>query len=533
MNPPPASPRPAATGRRYAQYVLFVLVLVYVCNFVDRLIISILAEDIKAELHVSDSQLGFIAGTAFAVFYALFGLPLGRLADIWIRKRLIAIGLALWSALTVLSGTAASFLQLAVYRCGVGIGEASASPAAFSMLSDYFPQRIRATVLAVYTSGAYVGMGLGIFLGGWIVDAWKEAFPDPAAAPFGLSAWQAAFVIVGAPGVLLALWVATLREPVRGEAENISSDAHPHPWRETWRELMAIVPPFSVANLLLPRAPSRVLALNIGSALALTALGACLSRLTGDPAQWLVFGIGLYASLSWIQNLALRDPPTFAMTFGCRAFVFTIFGFCSINFVAYSLAVWIPSFFIRAHGMDVGEVGMIVGLSMVVAGGVGINLGGFAADAWKARNPRGRLYLGLTTMVLTVPASLVLFSTDNAKVALVMNFFVAGLTSMWVGPASSTIMDLVLPRMRAVAAAFYFLLNVLLGLAIGPYLVGMGSDWLTAAGRSPGDALQLALIGAMCTLAIPIGLLLVAVRHIEDAERSRIDRARLAGEPGL
>ena len=100
------------------------LVLVYVCNFVDRLIISILAEDIKAELHVSDSQLGFIAGTAFAVFYALFGLPLGRLADIWIRKRLIAIGLALWSALTVLSGTAASFLQLAVYRCGVGIGEA-------------------------------------------------------------------------------------------------------------------------------------------------------------------------------------------------------------------------------------------------------------------------------------------------------------------------------------------------------------------------------------------------------------------------
>ena len=132
MNLPPASPRPAATGRRYAHYVLFVLVLVYVCNFVDRLIISILAEDIKAELHVSDSQLGFIAGTAFAVFYALFGLPLGRLADIWIRKRLIAIGLALWSALTVLSGTAASFLQLAVYRCGVGIGESAACRNSFA-----------------------------------------------------------------------------------------------------------------------------------------------------------------------------------------------------------------------------------------------------------------------------------------------------------------------------------------------------------------------------------------------------------------
>src|SRR5688572_29466573 len=112
-------------GGAYAKYVLLVLMLVYICNFVDRLIISILAQDIKADLGVSDGQLGFIAGTAFAVFYALFGLPLGRLADIWVRKRLIAIGLVVWSSLTALSGTASSFLQLALYRCGVGVGEAS------------------------------------------------------------------------------------------------------------------------------------------------------------------------------------------------------------------------------------------------------------------------------------------------------------------------------------------------------------------------------------------------------------------------
>src|SRR5215831_11552168 len=156
MNPPDdgqASPR-------YARYVLGVLVLVYVCNFLDRQIISILAERIRADLGVTDAQLGFLYGTAFAVFYALFGIPLGRLADVWDRRRLIALGLAGWSVMTALSGLAGSFGQLALARIGVGIGEASATPAAFSLLSDYFPASRRATVLAIYSSGIYVGAGL-------------------------------------------------------------------------------------------------------------------------------------------------------------------------------------------------------------------------------------------------------------------------------------------------------------------------------------------------------------------------------------
>ncbi|MEJ8569249.1 spinster family MFS transporter [Elongatibacter sediminis] len=520
-------------GGRYARYVLVVLFLVYVCNFVDRLIISILAEDLKAQLGVSDRQLGFIAGTAFAVFYALFGLPLGRLADIWVRKRLIAIGLFVWSGLTMLSGTAASFLQLAVYRCGIGIGEASASPAAFSMLSDYFAQRSRATVLAIYSSGAYVGMGLGILAGGWILDTWKQAYPDVTLAPFGLSAWQAAFLIVGAPGLLLGLLVSTLKEPVRGQTENILTEDHPQPVRETLKELMAIVPPFSIVNLIRRHAGWHMLAWNAGVALFIVGMIVALSHATDSPGQWIVFGFGLYATFSWVQNLSIRDAPAYAMMFRCRGFMYTIFGFCSINFVTYGLAVWIPSFFIRVHGMDVGEVGTIVGLSVVIAGGISINVGGILADRWKARTPNGRLYLGLITILLTVPAALTLFTTTHVKLALVMNFMVAGLTAMWVGPATSTIMDLVLPRMRAVTAAFYFLLNVFLGLAIGPFMIGLLSDVLAGQGYTQAESLRMSMTASVFTLIIPLVLIYRALSHLARDEASRLSRARLAGEPDV
>src|SRR5262245_44852865 len=165
--------------------MLGVLVLVYVFNFLDRQIISILAERIKADLRVSDAEIGFLYGTAFAVFYAVFGIPLARLADVWDRRKLIALGLAAWSLMTVLSGLARNFSELAAARFGVGVGEASAAPAAFSLLSDSFPAARRATALAIYSSGIYIGAGLGIGIGGLIVDRWDAAWSGTT-PPFGL-----------------------------------------------------------------------------------------------------------------------------------------------------------------------------------------------------------------------------------------------------------------------------------------------------------------------------------------------------------
>lgn len=137
----PTLPEPQAKASPYAWYVLFVLFLVYALNFIDRQILTILAPHIRKDLGLSQADIGFLYGTAFGVFYALFGIPLGRLADNWHRVRLMTIGLALWSSMTALSGLASNGLQLAAARIGVGVGEATASPSAYSLISDWFPKR--------------------------------------------------------------------------------------------------------------------------------------------------------------------------------------------------------------------------------------------------------------------------------------------------------------------------------------------------------------------------------------------------------
>lgn len=237
----------------YSWYVLGVLVLVYVLNFIDRQIVSILAVDIKADLGLSDGDMGFLGGAAFAVFYALFGIPLGRLADNWHRVRLLSLGLALWSAMTALSGLARDQLSLSLARMGVGIGEATASPTAYSLISDYFPRHQKATALAIYSSGLYLGGGVSLFIGAEIVQAWNSA--HPLGGPLGLVGWQAAFLAVGFPGLLMALWVSTLREPLRGAMDGTPTVRSGNAFGAFLADLSTIVPPFTVYGAMRRGAP--------------------------------------------------------------------------------------------------------------------------------------------------------------------------------------------------------------------------------------------------------------------------------------
>jgi MFS family permease len=189
---------------RYPYYILGVLFCVNVLNLADRQVVYILFPLIKADLQFTDTQLGALGALPFALFYSFMGIPLGWLADRWHRVRLITIGLTIWSGLTTLSGMARGFWSLFTVRVGVGIGESSCAPAGQTILSDYFPPAKRSTILALFNCGVPIGHGLGLYLGGYIAQHWG---------------WRWAFYLLGIPGLLLALLVATLKEPVRGQME--------------------------------------------------------------------------------------------------------------------------------------------------------------------------------------------------------------------------------------------------------------------------------------------------------------------------
>jgi MFS family permease len=214
---------PGEFSESYTRFALGLLLLVYVFNFIDRQIVAILLQSIKEDLGLSDTQLGFFSGTAFALFYSTLGIPIARWSDRNSRTKLIAGALLVWSAMTALQGFARSFAVLAVARVGVGVGEAGCSPPAHSMLADFFPVSKRATVFAVYALGIPIGSAIGYATGGWVAEN---------------VSWRAAFVVVGVPGIVLAAIVRrTLKEPTRGYWDTPSKVQEPEPVRVVARFL--------------------------------------------------------------------------------------------------------------------------------------------------------------------------------------------------------------------------------------------------------------------------------------------------------
>ncbi len=503
----------------YSWYALSILVLVYVLNFVDRNIISILAEDIKADLGLRDDQIGFLYGTAFGVFYALFGIPLGKLADSWHRVRLMSAGLAIWSAFTALSGFARSFAVLSVARVGVGVGEATASPSAYSLISDWFPKRMRATALAIYSSGLYVGGGVSLLIGGAIVERWNSSYPVDA--PFGLAGWQAAFVIVGLPGIVLALLVFTLREPLRGESEGIVTPPPKDPFRGFARELIAVIPPFTLIGA--AQAGLRGIVLNLAGAIFIASVAYGMALATSNAQQWIAIGVGYYAIFSWASTLKRRDAPTFRLIWQTPAFLTTILGYGMVAFMSYAASFWAAPYAIRVLGEAPSMAGWWIGGPGALAGFLGVIIGGRISDSLRVRNPAGRLLTVAFGLSAAAPFLFVMFTTDNTTIFYIMAFMQSLFSSSALGAAAATTQDLVLPRMRGTATATFFLATTLVGLALGPYMAGQVS---TMTG-------SLSTGGLSLLIAVPIGLVLlfIAYRTVPEAERTVLSRAEEAGEP--
>lgn len=202
-------------SKGYRVWLLVLLILIYATNFMDRIIVATVGQAMKVDLNLSDLQLGLLGGMAFAFFYAILGIPMARLSERVSRVKMIAICAVVWSGMTALCGAAQNYVQLLLFRIGVGVGEAGGTPASHSLIADHFPPRQRATAFSLYALGTALGSFAGAFGAGYIVQT---------------MGWRAAFVILGLPGVVLGvLAVLTLREPKRGLADGLEATKDPVP----------------------------------------------------------------------------------------------------------------------------------------------------------------------------------------------------------------------------------------------------------------------------------------------------------------
>jgi len=376
---PPVSPG-------YARYVLGLLSLVYVVSFIDRQILAMLMEPIKQEFGASDTAMGLLTGFAFVLFYTLAGIPIARLADRASRKYIIAASLAVWSAMTAASGLVRTFAGLATVRVLVGVGEAGCNPSAHSLIADYFPPQRRATALAVYACGVYFGSAIAFLAGGWLLTRYD---------------WRTAFIVVGAPGVLLAAIVAlTVRELPRGFAEG-----------------------------------RRVVETN-------------------------------QASFGEVLRFLVRR----------RAFMLIVLGTAVQSLSGYAVITWGPTFLARVHSMPWEDIGLHLGWIVGLGGSFGALAGGRLADYMARRDVRWYMRLPALQALIAIPfvVGFTLLPQPSQSLWCFIPFYVLG--AMYVGPMFAMVQGLVELRMRATAAAILLFVTNMVGLGLGPLLVGVLND---------------------------------------------------------
>jgi len=377
----------------YANYVLVVLFVVYVFNFMDRQVLSIVLEDIKQEIELSDTYMGLLAGFAFSLMYTFAGIPIARYADRASRRNVVALGLLVWTSFTAATGAVTSFAQLLAARIGVGIGEAAGSPPSHSLISDYFPIERRATALSIYGMGVYIGIAGAMIFGAYIADN------------FG---WRSVYLALGLAGVpLAALVLFTVRELPRGFSDREEGDTSP----------VAAQPP-------------------------------------------------LVETLSFILRI--------------RSLVLIILGTAVQSLAGYGLMVWGAPFMMRVHEMSRFDVGLSLGLIFGIAGCAGVYVGGRLSDHFGQRDETWYMKLPALQAALGLPflVGFLLAPTPQLALACFAPFYF--IANMYIGPMFAMTQTLVPPSMRATASAINLFIVNLIGLGLGPFLMGYLNDALAS-----------------------------------------------------
>ncbi|AMO73228.1 MFS transporter [Sphingorhabdus sp. M41] len=519
-----------------AHYALTLVALTGAVSLLDRQILAILAPAIKADLNIGDAEMGMLFGTVFALFYAVFSLPLGRLADGWVRTRLLAICLTFWSGATALGGFANSFGLLAVSRLGVGIGEAATQPAGTSLVYDYWPKHRRGFVMAVLASAIALGIGGSLALGGLAADWWDQ-LAAAGNAPVALKGWQFAFFVASLPGFILALFMWRLREPERGVMDGIKTPRDPHPFRASAAVFGAILPGFNWFNLRRQNAGRRVWKFNLGALIiiiglmmGLTYLSNWMSprpplelaglTLSAHALQWCVIGFGLFVIVNLLQGMKLSDRQAFNVISKSPTLIMAMAVGTLQSVLNYGMMAFNPSFLIESYAISMKEVAWQFGLVAAGMGIIGPLIWGPLSDKLQQTFPgAGRAYVALFAMGISPFLSLWVYtSPDSGSFYLRFVVYSVVLTG-WMPPLYAIIYDQVLPRMRGITASVYLLVMTILGMGIGPYAVGLISD---ATGNLQMSMISINIVG------IPIIILMLIIAR--RAQRDEDDLLKRANE---
>ena len=409
----------------YAWLVVFMLFLAALVSSLDRQIINLLVDPIRNDLGITDTQISLLQGFAFAIFYSLVAIPLGRLADARNRKVIIAVGMVLWSIATMVCGFAKVFSQLFVARMLVGIGEATLGPAGLSMVSDYFPRRRVTRALSVLNGSVFLGSGIALIIGGLVVDRMLAIGPIDLGIFGVIRPWQMTFLVVSTPGLVLVgvLWWVVREPPRTGAVGREVEDALS--LREAWTYL--------------------------------------------------------------VNHRTVLGP--------------VIFGFTFLATMMFSIGAWVPTYFIRTHGMTASEIGGIVGVYFMLFGATGVICGGLFSDWLKSRgyhdsNMRAGLFSALVSLPFVVAFPLVSDQTLSLILFAPVIFF--GTMPFGTGPAA---LPLIVPnRLRGQLIAIYLLFGNLIGQGAGPWLVAVFTDFVL------GDPNLIRYsISSVCSVTILIG----------------------------